>query len=143
MGYTGRHTGTKSLKNTTYRVTELRELAVFIINNEINVFCVRNTVCSLHSKVPLYHSRPHFLVFKVDWFQLKTVKPGQNSLRPADQSQGRRRRPWDDWEPSTFFSQRPHGRREEKLCSHPPSAPWRTRTPAPTWLWPSLIPPAD
>lgn len=87
----GRHTGTKSLQNTTYRVTELRELAIFIINNEINVFCIRNTVCSLHSKVPLsYHSRPHFLVFKVDWFQVKTVKPGQNSLRPADQSQGHR-----------------------------------------------------
>lgn len=85
------------------------------------MFCIRNTVCSLHSKVPLsYHSRPHFLVFKVDWFRLKTVKSGQNPPRPADQGQGHSGWPWDDWEPSTFFSQRPHGCREVKLRSHPP-----------------------
>lgn len=28
------HTGSKSLKNTAYRVTELREFDIFIINNE-------------------------------------------------------------------------------------------------------------
>ena len=84
------------------------------------MFCIRNTVCSLHSKVPLpYHSRPHFLMFKVNWFRLKTVKSGQNPLRPTDQSQGHSGWPWDDWEPSTFFSQRSHGCREVKLCSHP------------------------
>lgn len=28
------HTGTKSFKNTTYRVTELKEFDIFVINNE-------------------------------------------------------------------------------------------------------------
>lgn len=109
------------------------------------MFCIRNTVCSLHSKVPLsYHSRPHFLVFKVDWFRLKTVKSGQNPLRPADQGQGHSGWPWDDWEPSTFFSQRPHGCREVKLRSHPPRgrrgehARWR-----PPGSSSALCPPAD
>lgn len=102
-------------------------------------------MCSLHSKVPLpYHSRPHFLMFKVNWFRLKTVKSGQNPLRPTDQSQGHSGWPWDDWEPSTFFSQRSHGCREVKLCSHPlrrrPAGHARWRPPGSSS---ALCPPAD
>lgn len=102
-------------------------------------------MCSLHSKVPLsYHSRPHFLLFKVDWFRLKTVKSGQNPLSPTDQSQGHSGWPRDDWEPSTFFSQRSHGCKEVKLCSLPLH---RRRAEHACWRPPgsssALCPPAD